>query len=128
MWYPFYAIDNPENTRFEKEVEARTKTYPVGSTLVGYVAGKMLTTAIRRAKDSSDPAAVAAAMEGLEFSSPVGPVKVRACDHMAMYNFYVGTVQKNAGLPDGIGVTDVKAYNTEKYARSCDEIARVRKR
>jgi branched-chain amino acid transport system substrate-binding protein len=128
VWYPFYAIDNPENTRFVEEVRKRTNTYPVGSTLVGYVAGKMLTTAIRRAKDPSDPASVAAALDDIEFSSPVGPVKVRACDHMAMYNFYVGTVKKDARLPDGIGVVDVKAYNTSAYARSCDEIARVRKR
>jgi branched-chain amino acid transport system substrate-binding protein len=128
VWYPFYAIDNPENTRFVEEVRKRTNTYPVGSTLVGYVAGKMLTTAIRRAKDPSDPASVAAALDDLEFSSPVGPVKVRKCDHMAMYNFYVGTVKKEARLPDGIGVVDVKAYNTSAYARPCDEIARVRKR
>jgi len=128
VWYPFYAIDNPENTRFVKEVEARTKTYPVGSTLVGYVSGKMLTLAIGRAKDPKDPKSVAAAMGGLQFASPVGPVKVRACDHMAMYNFYVGTVKKDPSLPDGIGVTDVKAYNTEEYARSCEDIARVRKR
>lgn len=128
VWYPFYAIDNPENTRFIEEVRKRTNTYPVGSTLVGYVAGKMLTTAIRRAKDPTDPASVAAALEDIEFSSPVGPVKVRACDHMAMYNFYVGTVKKDARLPDGIGVVDVKAYNTSAYARPCDEIARVRKR
>jgi branched-chain amino acid transport system substrate-binding protein len=128
VWYPFYAIDNPENTRFVEEVRKRTNTYPVGSTLVGYVAGKMLTTAIRRAKDPSDPASVAAALDDLEFSSPVGPVKVRKCDHMAMYNFYVGTVKKEARLPDGIGVVEVKAYNTSAYARPCDEIARVRKR
>jgi hypothetical protein len=46
---------------------------------------------------------------------------------MALYNFYVGAVSKDAKLPDGIGVKDVKAYNTANYARSCDEIARVRK-
>jgi branched-chain amino acid transport system substrate-binding protein len=128
VWYPFYAIDNPENTRFVEEVRKRTNTYPVGSTLVGYVAGKMLTTAIRQAKDPSDPASVAAALDNVEFQSPVGPVKVRACDHMAMYNFYVGTVKKEPRLPDGIGVVDVKAYNTSAYARPCEEIARVRKR
>jgi branched-chain amino acid transport system substrate-binding protein len=128
VWYPFYAISNAQNAKFIKEVESRTKTYPVGSTLVGYVSGKMLTSAIQRAKNPSDPGSVAAALNGLQFESPVGPVKVRACDHMAMYNFYVGTVKKAPNLPDGIGVTDVKAYNTEQYARPCDEIARVRKR
>jgi branched-chain amino acid transport system substrate-binding protein len=127
VWYPFYAINSAENTRFVEEVRKRTNTYPVGSTLVGYVSGKMLTAAIQKAKDPGDPHAVAAAFNDLQFNSPVGPVKVRACDHMALYNFYVGTVSKDAKLPDGIGVKDVKAYNTANYARSCDEIARVRK-
>ena len=128
VWYPFYAIKNPENTRFIAEVRKRTGTYPMGSTLVGYVSGRMLTMAIRRAKDPSDPKQVAAAFNNMEFASPVGPVKVRACDHMALYNFYVGSVKKDAKFPDGIGVADVKAYNTSNYARSCEEIARVRKR
>lgn len=128
LWYPFYAINNAENTRFIEEVRKRTKTYPVGSTVVGYISGKMLTAAIRGAADPNDPKSVADALEKVEFASPVGPVKVRACDHMALYNFYVGTVKKEARFPDGIGVVDVHAFNTTSYARSCDEIARVRKR
>ncbi len=128
VWYPFYAISNPENQRFITEVQKRTSSYPVGSTLVGYVSGKMLTMAIQRAKDPNNPRQVAAALNNIQFASPVGPVKVRACDHMALYNFYVGTVKKDAKFPDGIGVADVKAYNTANYARPCEEIARVRKR
>lgn len=128
VWYPFYAINNPENTRFVAEVQKRTNTYPVGSTVVGYVSGKMLTQAIQRSKNPAEPKSVAAAFDNLEFASPVGPVKVRACDHMALYNFYVGAVKKEAKFPDGIGVADVKAYHTSNYARSCEEIARVRKR
>ncbi len=128
VWYPFYAIDNAENTRFIEEVKKRTNTYPVGSTLVGYVSGRMLTAAIIKAKDPNDPASVASALDNIEFQSPVGPVKVRACDNMAMYNFYVGTVKKEQRFPDGIGVVDVKSYNTTAYARSCDEIAKLRKK
>ena len=66
-------------------------------------------------------------MGDLSFSSPVGPVKVRGCDNMALYNFDVGTVKHDASLPDGIGVVDVKAYNTSDYARSCEDIAKLRK-
>lgn len=128
VWYPFYAINSPENARFVEEVRKRTNTYPVGSTLVGYVSGRMLTTAIARAKDPNDAASVLAALDTVEFTSPVGPVKVRACDNMALYNFYVGAVKKDAAFPDGIGVADVKSYNTAAYARSCDEIAKLRKK
>jgi hypothetical protein len=46
---------------------------------------------------------------------------------MALYNFYVGTVKHDPSLPDGIGVADVKPYNTADYARSCEDIAKLRK-
>lgn len=127
VWYPFYAINNAENTALIEEVKKRSNTYPTGSTLVGYVSGKMMANAIGKAANPNDPKSVVKALPDLSFSSPVGPVKVRGCDNMALYNFYVGTVKRDAALPDGIGVVDVKAYNTADYARSCDEIAKVRK-
>ena len=64
----------------------------------------------------------------MQIEGPTGLTKIRACDHMAMYNFYVGTVKKSADLPDGIGVTDVKAFNTVNYARPCEEIAKLQKK
>jgi branched-chain amino acid transport system substrate-binding protein len=126
VWYPFYAIHNPANTAFVATVEKRTGTYPNGSTLVGYVSGKMLVESIRRAAKPNDPSSMVKAMGGLEFDSPVGPVKVRACDNSAQYDFYVGTIKRDASLPDGIGVVNVKAYNTADYARTCEEIAKLR--
>jgi hypothetical protein len=45
---------------------------------------------------------------------------------MALYNFYVGTVKRDPSLPDGIGVTDIKAFNTETVARPCVELLRAR--
>jgi hypothetical protein len=45
---------------------------------------------------------------------------------MALYNFYVGTVKRDASLPDGIGMGEVKAVNTESVARSCEEVKKVR--
>jgi branched-chain amino acid transport system substrate-binding protein len=126
VWYPFYALDNPQNTAFIKEVEKRTRSYPTGSHLVGYIAGKMLSDAIIAGGKPDDPAATAKAVDRVAFDGPVGPVKVRACDHMALYNFFVGTVKRDAKLPDGIGVVNVKAYDTANFARSCEEIKRVR--
>jgi branched-chain amino acid transport system substrate-binding protein len=126
VWYPFYTLQGEKNAAFVAEVEKRTRSYPTGSHLVGYVAGKMLSEAIIKGGKPDNPAATSQAVDGLEFDSPVGPVKVRACDKMALYNFFVGTVKRDAKLPDGIGVVDVKAYNTADHARSCDEIKRVR--
>jgi branched-chain amino acid transport system substrate-binding protein len=125
VWYPFYAIDSAKSKAFAAEVEKRMGTYATGSAPVGYVAGKMITAAIVKAK-SADPKAVVKAMGGIEFEGPTGIVKVRACDHMALYNFYVGKVSWDKSLPDGIGLTDVKAYHTENLARSCEDVAKAR--
>jgi branched-chain amino acid transport system substrate-binding protein len=127
VWYPFYALNNKENTAFIAEVQKRSGTYPTGSTLVGYVSGKMMTQGIAKSADSEDPKATAKILGTVAFDSPVGPVKVRACDNMALYNFFVGEVKRDAALPDGIGVVNVKAYDTADYARSCDEIMKLRK-
>jgi hypothetical protein len=45
---------------------------------------------------------------------------------MALYNFYVGNVKRDPSLPDGIGMGDIKAYNTESIARSCVELLKAR--
>jgi branched-chain amino acid transport system substrate-binding protein len=126
LWYPFYAINSPESTAFVEEVKKRSDTYPTGSALVGYIAGKMLAEAIGKASNPDDPKTVAKVMGTVAFDSPVGPVRVRACDNMALYNFYVGSVKHDPLLPDGIGAVNVKPYNTADYARSCEEIAKLR--
>jgi branched-chain amino acid transport system substrate-binding protein len=125
VWYPFYAINTPKSKAFAAEVEKRMKTYPTGSSPVGYVAGKMLVEAIRKA-GTDDVDAVRKALGTVEFEGPTGPTKVRACDNMALYNFYVGTVKRDAALPDGIGLGDIKAVNTESVARSCDDVKKAR--
>jgi hypothetical protein len=62
----------------------------------------------------------------VQFQGPTGATKVRSCDNMALYNFYVGTVKRDASLPDGIGLGDIKTYNTESIARSCIEVLKAR--
>lgn len=125
VWYPFYAIDSAKSKSFAADMEKRMNSYPTGSAPVGYVAGKMLVEAIRKA-GSDDVEKVIDAMGGVQFEGPTGPVKVRACDNMALYNFYIGKVKRDASLPDGIGLGDLTAYNTETVARSCEDIAKVR--
>ena len=61
LWYPYYAIKSPENTKFVAEVEKRSNSYPICSPmLVGYIAGKMLISAIIK---GGDPDHAIAALE-----------------------------------------------------------------
>ena len=126
MWYPFYAIDSARSKSFAQEVTKRMDSYPTGSAPVGYVAGRMLVEAILKAGTADDVDRVVAALGGLSFEGPTGMVKVRACDQMALYNLYVGRVARDAALPDGIGLADVRAFHTETLARSCEEVAAAR--
>ncbi|HEY9529982.1 MAG TPA: ABC transporter substrate-binding protein [Burkholderiales bacterium] len=126
VWYPFYAIDSAKSKAFAAEIQKRMGTYATGSTTVGYVAGKMLTEAIRKAGTAEDVEKVIKTLGTVQFEGPTGMTKVRACDNMALYNFYVGTVKLDASLPDGIGMGEVKAVNTESVARSCDEVKKAR--
>jgi branched-chain amino acid transport system substrate-binding protein len=125
VWYPFYAIHSAKSKQFTAEFEKRMKTYPNGSAAVGYVAGKMLVEGIRKA-GTDDVDAVRKALDTVQFEGPTGLTKVRACDHMAMYNFYVGNVKRDPSLPDGIGLGDVQAINTETVARSCEDVMKAR--
>ena len=126
VWYPFYAIDTAKSKAFAAEVEKRMKTYATGSAPVGYVAGRMLVEAIRKAGTADDVERVIKALGTVQFEGPTGLTKVRSCDNMALYNFYVGTVKRDAGLPDGVGMSDIKAYNTESIARSCADVLKSR--
>ena len=126
VWYPFYALSSAKSKSFEQEVARRMNTYATGSAPVGYVAGRMITEAIKRAGGPDDVDRVVKALANVEFEGPTGAVKVRSCDNMAMYDFYVGTVRRDPKLPDGIGVVDVKTYHTERVARSCEDIAKAR--
>jgi branched-chain amino acid transport system substrate-binding protein len=126
IWYPFYALNSPENTKFVDDVQKRTGSYPVGATLVGYIAGKMITEAIRKGGDPDHAKAASQAMDGLSFTSPVGPVKVRGCDNVASYNYFLGKVKRSPEFPDGIGLTDVHAYDPSTLQRSCDEVLKLR--
>jgi hypothetical protein len=71
--------------------------------------------------------AASKAMDGMAFDSPVGSVKVRGCDNVAAYNYYLGYVKRSSEFPDGIGLADVKGYNSLEYQRPCEEILKLRK-
>jgi hypothetical protein len=86
----------------------------------------MITEAIRKAGTADEVDQIINALGTVQFDGPTGPVKVRSCDNMALYDFYVGAVKRDPSLPDGIGLGDIKVYNTESIARSCDDIVKAR--
>jgi len=125
VWFPFYSLTNPRAKTFADEVEKRMKTYATGPAPVGYTAAKMVIEAMKRA-GTDDVDKVRDQLQNVSFEGPTGLIKVRGCDNMALYNFYVGTAVKNPKYPDGIGVEKVQSFNTESMVRPCVDVLRVR--
>jgi hypothetical protein len=85
-----------------------------------------LMEAQQKVAGTDDVDKVVKALGTVQFEGPTGLTKVRSCDNMAMYNFYVGNVKRDAKLPDGIGMGDIQAYHTESVARGCADVKKAR--
>ena len=82
----------------------------------------MIIEAIRKSGTADDVDRVIDALGTVQFEGPTGPVKVRSCDNMALYDFYVGVVKRDPNLPDGIGLADIRTYNTEPMSSAVPDL------
>lgn len=97
--YPWYAIETPAHRRFVETYRARFGETPRLGSLVGYNTFKAIIAAIAKA-GSTDTEKLVAAMRGLTFDSPIGPITFRASDHQATMGAFVGRL----AVRDGKGV------------------------
>jgi branched-chain amino acid transport system substrate-binding protein len=119
--YPWYAIDTPVHKRFRDAYQAKFKDYPRLGSVVGYSTVKAAAAAISRA-GSTDTEKLVAAMSGLTFESPFGPVSFRALDHQSTMGAYVG----RTAVKDGKGVMVDWHYASGKdYLPSDDDVKRM---
>jgi len=120
--YPWYGIKTPEHDAFEKAYQAKFKDYPRLGSVVGYSMIKSAAAGLAKAK-SSDPDKLVAAFEGLQVSTPFGPISYRAQDHQSTMGAYVG-LTKNEG---GKGVmVDYKYFDGANFQPSDAEIKKSR--
>jgi branched-chain amino acid transport system substrate-binding protein len=90
--------------------------------VVGYSTVIAAAAAIRKA-GSTDPEKLVAAMKGLGFSTPFGPVTFRAVDHQSTMGAFVG----RTAVKDGKGVmVDWRYANGKDYQPSDDDVRRMR--
>lgn len=87
--YPWYAIDTPEHRAFVEAYQARFDDYPRLGSVVGYNTFLAI-AAIIEAAGSTDTEALVEAARGIEFDSPLGPIRFRAADHQATMGAFVG--------------------------------------
>ena len=97
--YPWQSIDTPAHSAFRSAYEAKFGTYPRTGSIVGYNMMLAIAAMLEKA-GSTDTGKMLAAMDGLAFDSPVGPVRFRAIDHQSTMGAYVGKL----AVVDGKGV------------------------
>ncbi|MBE9571550.1 MAG: ABC transporter substrate-binding protein, partial [Proteobacteria bacterium] len=123
--YPYWLINNPISNAYWPKFNKTTKMW-AGLSASGYTTVYAMKQAIEKAgKLKTDK--IIKALEGLEFDSVVGRVKIRACDHQALWPFWAGPV----AISDEYSwphITKAVLLPPEKRYRSCSEIEAARKK
>ena len=120
--YPWYAIDTPAAKHFREAYQAKYNDYPRLGSVVGYSAVKAAAAAIQKA-GSTDTEKLVAALSGLTFETPFGPVTFRRLDHQSTMGAYVG----RTAVKDGKGVmVDWRYADGKDFLPPDDAIKRLR--
>ncbi|HEX9466454.1 MAG TPA: ABC transporter substrate-binding protein [Alphaproteobacteria bacterium] len=120
--YPWDQINTPEHVKFRDAYQKKYNDYPRLGSVVGYDTMNATINAIRKAQ-SLDSEKLVAAMEGLKFGGPFGPVEFRKIDHQSTLGCFVG----KTALKNGKGVmVDWKYYDGAKYLPPDSEVREMR--
>ncbi|MDN3517085.1 substrate-binding domain-containing protein [Aquisalimonas lutea] len=87
----FYYFESPDNDMNDWLVEQHYDRYdaaPDFFTAQGFAQAIAITEALRETDGSTDTEDLIAALEGLEFDTPKGPMRIRPEDHQAMQSMY----------------------------------------
>ncbi len=96
--YPRAQVDTPAHRRFREAYVRRWGEEPYMGSLVGYTAMKAVAALLERAP-AYDSETLVDTLEGLEFDSPVGPIRFRAIDHQSTMGTWVGRLAVVDGKP-----------------------------
>lgn len=124
--YHFYYPDTPENRAFANAFKKEYGREPGFCALSGYLFGKFLIAAIKKA-GSVDKEKVIDAMEGMTLDSPVGKVTMRAYDHQLMQPIFVGITKKVPGYKFLIA-TEIETIRPEEVIPPISEIKKEREK
>lgn len=106
MVYHYEAFDNEMNTRFVEAMQEKHDTVPTLYRFNGFISVYAYAMAIEAA-GSTDVDEVKAALEGLEFDTPVGMLTIRAEDHQAIYESIAVVNVVPTDTPEGFEIAEV---------------------
>lgn len=120
--YPWYSIKDPAHEQFVKDYQAKYSDYPRHASVIGYVVGQMITQMLKIAPDTNTDTLIKT-LAGLNFTTPIGKMTMRAEDHQATYGTYVGKLD----VKDGRGVlVDWSFIDGADVMVPLSEVAKVR--
>jgi branched-chain amino acid transport system substrate-binding protein len=120
--YPWDQISTPEHAKFFTAYYKRYNDNPRLGSVVGYGAMQAIFAAIAEAK-STDTEKLIAALRGLQFSTPFGPVLMRALDHQSTMGAFVGKLDLRGGKGT---MVDWRYADGAKYLPSDDQVRKLR--
>ncbi len=124
--YPWWILNNPISDAYYPKFKKISGMDAGLAAAAGYTTVYAMKAAIEKA-GSLDTEKIVDALEGMVVNSVVGPLKIRACDHQAMWPFWVGKVVFDDKHPWPY-ITEVTAMEPpEKGYRTCEEIEAARK-
>ena len=124
--YPWWIINNPISNAYWPKFKKVTGM----DAGLGAASGYTTVYAIKKAAEevgSLDTEKIIDALAGMTIDSVVGPLKIRACDHQAMWPFWVGKVVRDDKHPWPYITNPVALEPPEKGYRTCAEIEAARK-
>ena len=120
--YPWDQVNTPAHTKFRDDYQKKFNDYPRLGSVVGYDTVNAIINMLRKAQ-STDTEKMIAAMEGLKFSGPFGPVEFRKIDHQSTLGCFVG----KTALKNGKGVMVDWVYKDgAKYLPGDAEVREMR--
>jgi branched-chain amino acid transport system substrate-binding protein len=120
--YPWYDIKTPAHAKFLKAYQAKYNDHPRMGSVVGYNTMLAVAAVLMKA-GGTDTEKLVKAAEGLQLSTPTGPVTFRAIDHQSTMGTYVGKTDVRNG--EGVMV-DWTYEDGAKYLPSDAEVKKMR--
>lgn len=123
--YPWWLIDNPKSKAYYPKFKKEANMDAGLGAAAGYTAVYAMKQAIEKA-GAVDTEKIINALEGSVVDSPVGALKIRACDHQAMWPFWVGPVAFTKDFPWAHVTKAVAMDPPDNGYLTCDEVAKAR--
>ncbi len=99
--FPFWAMAEEKTQEFLKKFQEKTNSYPCLAALSGYACIYALIEAMKKG-NTLNPQRILKILPNLNFSTPIGPLTIRAADRRALWPIWCGVSDVTSAYPFAI--------------------------